>query len=224
MTVIDVIDSSEATTTGASIGLVAKVQTQTRTIADLVEQVGYLKNRTRILVADSNDVHSSTDELHLETLDQLLRTTANQLVRKDLPTLLTELSDNGLSWRDLARIVGVSVPALRKWRNDESCSGENRLRVARIAAFCDIIRDQYFIDDDASWLEVPLHVAAPVTGVDLLVDDRFDLAFKLAGDEGTDPESILDQYQPDWRERYTSPIEVFVAEDGLPGLRPREKA
>lgn len=180
-----------------------------------------MKNQTRILVADSNDMHNSTDELHTETLEQLLRSTANRLAREQLPEILHSLSGLGFSWRDLARLVGVSIPALRKWRNGEPASGENRLRVARLAAFCEIIGDQYLIDDPASWSEIPLHVDAPVTALDLIAEDRFDLVFKLSGDEGTDPESVLDQFDPEWRERYGTSIEVFIAEDGKPGLRPR---
>lgn len=221
MAMTETADSIEHTT-GASIGLVGDTQTHTRTIAELVEHVGFLKNRTRILVADSNDVHNSTDELHAETLEQLLRSTANQLNKEELPDLLDRLSSLGFSWRDLARLVGVSIPALRKWRNGEPASGENRLRVARLAAFCEIVSEQYLIDDPVSWLEIPLHIDAPVTGIDLVASDRLDLAFRLAGDEGADPESVLDQFEPDWRDRYRTSVEVFTADDGLPGLRPRE--
>lgn len=208
--------------TGASIGLNDEAQTHTRTIAELVEKAGFLKNRTRILVADSESVHNSTDELHAETLDTLLRSTAGRFSREGLSDLLDRLSLLGFSWRDLGRIVGVSVPALRKWRNGDQASGENRLRVARLAAFCEIVREQYLIDDPASWLEIPLHIDAPVTGIDLLAMDRFDLAFRLAGDDRTDPGWVLDQFDPDWRNRYHSTVEVFIAPDGMPGLRPIE--
>jgi transcriptional regulator with XRE-family HTH domain len=210
-------------TTGASIGLNGAEQSHTRTIAELVERVGYLKNRTRILVADSESVHNSTDVLHTETLETLLRSTASRLNKETLPDLLERLSALGFSWRDLGRVFGVSVPALRKWRNGEPASGQNRLRVARLAAFCEIVSDQYLNDDPASWLEIPLHIDAPVTGIDLLVMDRFDLAFKLAGDEGTDPGWVLDQVDPEWRDRYRSPVEVFIAPDGMPGIRPSEE-
>ena len=56
------------TPTGSSVGLGEIVEDPTRTIADLVDRTGYLKNQTRILVADSNDVHQSTEELHNESL------------------------------------------------------------------------------------------------------------------------------------------------------------
>lgn len=204
--------------TGASIGLDDGTDV-TRTIAELVDRAGYLRNRTRVLVADSLDMHETVQTLHDGTLETLLRTSSQHRSREPLPDLLTELSDLGFSWRDLSRVVGVSVPALRKWRHGESATGENRLRVARVAAFCDIVRDQYLIDEPASWLETPIHLDAPVNGFDFLAADRFDLAFRLAGDHDADPESILAEFEPQWRQRFSTGLEVFVADDGTPGLR-----
>ena len=54
MTMLDAREAS-GQPTGASIGLFETTDA-TRTIADLVEEVGFLKNRTRIHVADSNGV------------------------------------------------------------------------------------------------------------------------------------------------------------------------
>lgn len=210
------------TPTGSSVGLGETVENPTRTIADLVDRAGHLKNQTRILVADSNDVHQSTEELHNESLSTLHRTVAHERAKQSLAGLLDELSDLGFSWREVARVSGVSVPALRKWRRGGPATGENRKRVAMVVAFCDIARDQYLIDDVASWMEAPLHSDAPVTALDLVAEDRIDLALQLASEQGTDPEHVLDQFDPDWRERYASPVEVFTGPDGLPGVRLRE--
>lgn len=212
--------SMQSTTgaTGASIGLEDGTDV-TRTIAELVDRVGFLRNRTRVLVADSLGIHETAQTLHDGTLETLLRTSSQHRARESLSDLLTELSDLGFSWRDLSRVVGVSVPALRKWRHGESATGENRLRVARVAAFCNIVRDQYLIDEPASWLETPIHLDAPINGFDLLAADRVDLAFRLAGDHDADPESILDEFEPQWRQRFATSLEVFVADDSTPGLR-----
>ena len=88
-----------------------------------------------------------------------------------------------------------------------------------MVALCDIARDRYLISDVAGWLETPVHPAAPVTGMDMVALGRFDLVMRLARDPGVDPEEALDEFEPDWRERYSSPVEVFTAPDGLPGLR-----
>ena len=153
------------------------------------------------------------------SLDQLHRTTGNELAKKPLNSLLEVLNSLGFSWQDIARISGVSVPALRKWRHGHSATGANRQRVAMVVAFCRIAEETYLIEDVAGWLETPLHPSAPITGLDLMAEQRFDLALELADTWMQDPESVLDRFEPGWKEKYASQVEVFVAPDGLPGLR-----
>ncbi|MCA1708885.1 MAG: hypothetical protein LC808_38665 [Actinobacteria bacterium] len=207
------------TPTGAGVGLSKQAQTRTRTFADLVEETGHLKNRTRVLVEDSTQLHQDSARLYDETLEQLLRTATGDRVKESVEKLLSHLSQLGFAWRDVARLVGVSVPALRKWRTGERATGDNHRRVAELVAFCDIVRQQYLIDDVASWLEVPLMPHVPVTGLDLLAVPRSDLLFRWASDLQVDPEELLDDFRPDWRSEYSSSIEVFVASDGQRGLR-----
>ena len=210
--------------TGTSLGLRDTVESPTRTIADLVDQTGFLKNRTKILVTDSNEVHQTIEELHIKSLLKLHRALSYKLTKENLSGLLDALSDVGLSWREIARVSGVSIPAVRKWRNGEQATGENRTRVAMLAALCQLAKDEYLIDDVASWLEVPLHQDVPLTVLDLVVEDRFDLALQLASERDADPERILDQFDPGWQERYSSAVEVFTAPDGLLGVRFTEGA
>ena len=205
--------------TGASVRLYQGVEAPTRTIREAVEDVGYLRNQTGLLVDDSLDLHRSVEQLHSEALDVQLRTLANRRVREELSALLEELSDLGFSWRDIARTSGVSVPALRKWRLGAPATGENRKRVATMAAFCAIAHEEYLIREVASWLETPIHLAAPITPMDMIANDRWDLVLRLASTDGQDPELVLDEFEPDWRQRYDSPVEVFTGPDGLPGVR-----
>lgn len=209
---MDTTTEQDATPTGITIGLPGRDETQTRTIADLVEETGYLKHRTRILVEDSS-------QLHRDTLDQLLRTDTGARSRENIDRLLERLSELGFSWRDISRVVGVTIPALRKWRAGESATGENKRRVAELVAFCEIVGDNYLVEDVASWVEVPLVPEVPLNGLDLLIAGRFDLLFRWAGDPGADPEDLLDEYQPDWRSDFESDVEVFQAPDGEKGLR-----
>ena len=210
--------------TGSSLGLGDTVESPTRTIADLVNETGFLKNRTKILVTDLNEVHQTSEELHIESLRMHHRTLSHKLAKENLSGLLDALSDLGLSWREIARVSGVSIPAVRKWRNGEQATGENRRRVAMLAALCQLAQDEYLIDDVAGWLEVPLHLDVPLTVLDLVVEDRFDLALQLASERDADPERVLDQFDPEWRERYSSAVEVFTAPDGLLGVRFTEGA
>ena len=205
--------------TGASIGRGGGIETQTRTISDLVNDFGFLRTQTMILVDDTKHLHHLVDEHHVGTLDAELRILAGEQARQPLESLLTQLSDWGFSWRDIARVVGISVPALRKWRLGGTATGENRHKVALMVSFCEIARSRYHIGDVAGWLETPLHSEAPVTGLDVIVAGRFDLILRLARDQGADPETVLNEFEPNWRERYASAVEVFAAPDGVPGLR-----
>ena len=121
--------------------------------------------------------------------------------------------------RDIARVVGVSTPALRKWRLGGTATGENRRRVATLVAFCDIAGSRFSISDVACWLEAPLDPQTPLTGLDLMAGGRFDLVLQLVRDRDPDPQAVLDEFEPNWRDRYSSPVEVFTGPDGLPGLR-----
>lgn len=133
--------------------------------------------------------------------------------------LLSELSELGFFWRDIARVCGVSVPVLRKWRSGEPATDENRRRAAEALAFCDVARERCLSDDVAGWMSTPVHPDAPLTVLDLVAEEKTDLALALAGERDLDPQRVLDEYDPDWRERYRSDVEVFAGPDGLPGIR-----
>ena len=205
--------------TGASVGHDWGIERPTRTISDVVEEAGYLRNRTKLLADDTSELLCSADVLHSGALAVELQALANQRAREDLAGLLEELNTLGFSWRAIARMAQVSVPALRKWRKGSSAAGENRRRVAEIVALCQIAPEKYLIEDVAGWLETPLHAEAPITGLDLLAGDRSDLVLRLACDRGEHPEQVLEEFEPGWRDRYTSAVKVFIAPDGLPGVR-----
>ena len=205
--------------TGALVGHAPPRLERTRTIQEVVDDIGYLRNRSELLAHDSLDLHESIGQLHSDSLDEELRSLTVRHARELLPTLLEQLSTLGFSWRDIAKIAGVSVPAVRKWRRGESATGDNRQRVARIVALCEIAAQRCLVADVAGWLETPLHPDAPITGLDLMASERFDLVLALASEQPGDPERILDEFEPDWRARYRPDVEVFTAPDGLPGLR-----
>ena len=205
--------------TGHSVGYDERVKSPTRTTADLVAQAGFLRTQTKILVTDSNEVHQSAQDLHITSLLDLHRKTSDQHEKENLPRLLNKLSSLGFSWRDIARVSGVSVLAVRKWCNGGFAAARNRKRVAEIVALCEIVREQYLIDDAAGWLETQLCPEAPVTALDLVAAQRFALVLQLASNWSADPENVLDEFDPEWRQRYASTVKVFTAPDGLPGVR-----
>jgi len=148
---------------------------QTMTIEErareLTEQAGFLRNRIALVTDDAAVTHLRSFRLQLDT-----RT--GRLTKRDPVQMLDEVAGLGFPWRDIARMIGVSVPALRRWRHGERPSGENRRAIAQLLAFAQIITDQVF--DPASWMEVPISSEAPTTPIDLYAASHFDIIFELA--------------------------------------------
>ncbi len=189
---------------------------ETQTVATVVtEDIGYFRRQAR-------DLHEATDELHQRSHYVEWNARTNSRGRASMQEMLGELADLGFAWRDLAKLVGVSVPAVQKWRRGEGTTGENRRKVASLLAACDLVCDHYGIQEVASWFEMPLHAGAPVTPIDLWAGNRPDLVFDLASGH-TDSEQILTAWDPQWRDRYRSDFEVFRGGDGQPSIRLKER-
>jgi hypothetical protein len=184
------------------------------TLAELTEETGYLSNRAQLL-------HRDTDDLHLDTILQEWQVKSSDLVRQDMVALLGQLADTGFAWRDIARLIGVSVPAVQKWRRGGAATGQSRFNAAAVLAACEIISRHYMVQELASWFEAPVVFGYPVTVLDLYAARKIPLVFLLASGHA-DPEQILSALDPDWRETYRSEFEVFHADDGL-ALRAKER-
>lgn len=188
----------------------------TRTIEerarDIADRAGHIRNQTNLLGDDAADLQHNAFRLQLDNH-------VADLARQRPVALLERLSMLGFAWRDIARMVGVSIPALRRWRNGEPPSGDNRRAIAQLLAFAEIIQDDHLlVQEVASWMEVPIVGDAPVTPIDLYAAGRLDTVYDLAARQCT-PEGALDQADPGWREKYRTDWEVAVADDGQPYLR-----
>ena len=86
-------------------------------------------------------------------------------------------------------------------------------------AACDLIMNHFQVDEIASWFEMPLP-GVPVTPIDLYAADRTDLVFDYASEQA-DPERLMDEFDPGWRERYRSDFEVVTVSDGNFSIRPK---
>lgn len=176
------------------------------------------------LVRTVRDLGPRTAELRRAALMNRLEELQRAAVNRDGRTLLVELGDAGLAWRDVARLAGVSVPAVQKWRRGEGITGANRLKIARIVALLSYLHDN-MIDEPASWLEIPVRTGVAVGAMDLLIAGRYDLVLELASDEYSSVETtvdVLDEFDPDWRTtRVDEQFEVYTASDGIPAIRPR---
>lgn len=181
-----------------------------------------IADETDILHRRAQEVRVQASELHTAALLRDLDSRRGQHARNAPRDILSRLSDLGLGWRDIARITGVSVPAVQKWRRGEGSTGANRLKLAKISALIEMLEDR-LINDPASWLEMRIHEGVALTPLDLLVDGRFDLVLKLASQSPEDAhEVVLDDYDPNWRVQLVDEtFESFVASDGTVSLRPK---
>ena len=193
---------------------VALPSAPTTTAASITRDYGMLRDRTSILDADVANDHRAASLLTLERL-------AHDLARQDVTNLLNELStDRGVGWSDIARLVGVSVQAVSKWRRQEPVTGENRLAVARLAAFFDLL-EEIPVHDPAGWLEIPLVQGYSLRHLDLYRNNRADLLFDLAHLRLT-PEQAMTELDPDWQQSFRLEHEVFDAGDGHLSIRHRQ--
>ena len=199
-------DFDEATGVREVVPTKAISTTQT-SYAELSDRVALMRNHVSFLVSDVTEVHR---DLGRRSLDEA----AQRMQGLSVPQLLSQLSSLGFSWRDIARMTRVSVPAVQKWRKGEPATGENRKRLALLNALFKKISDTHLSADPASWAEMPVVTGFPVTSIDLISNNREDLALELISAHSS-PEDVLTEYEPDWRDKYRSDYKVVRASDGI---------
>lgn len=208
---------SKATATGEAVSAPEKLAPVTPTIEDraraVAESAGYVRNATKLTNEDATVIQHEAFEIELEAKTA-------KLAKQDPCVLLEELSEMGFAWRQIAEMLGVSVPALRKWRSGDRPTGENRRQVSQLLAFVQMLRDDHLVFEPASWMEVPLSRDAPITPVDLYAFGKLRVIHDLAA-EKIGPEAALDAVDPEWRERYRTDWEIAAGEDGQPVIRPK---
>lgn len=177
------------------------------TIRRLQQSYDELTGPVRIL---QEDVTAGRREVREWDLDE--RTAAK--ARLDVLALLEELStDRGFSWSDIARLSGVSVSAVRKWRAGENPSPERRRDLAHLAAFVDLLDELAPVADPASWLLMRLSDSHTATAADLYLDGRSnDLLEHAQGHFAV--RDLLDRWNPGWRDETRAEWEIVTAADG----------
>lgn len=201
--------------TGGDLVTIATEPTQTRTtLEELREGYASLRDETRLLHRDTSDGHQ---RVRSADIDQR----AAEHGRRPLTEVLGEISAYGFSWREIARALGVSVPALRKWRQGEPATAQNRTRAGRLLAVCEYLRHNVpVIVDVASWFELPLVPDPAVTPLDLYAEGREDLVLDYGEQQEPNPAAVMDRYDANWRDR-RSDFEVIFADDGRPTIQQR---
>ncbi len=96
---------------------------------------------------------------HESTLRSLLAHRTDERARAGLAALLADLtSGHGLGWSEVARLVGVSVPAVRKWRHGGDVTPTRLNSLGRLAAFLEMLGEED-VQDPAAWLNLPFDAA-----------------------------------------------------------------
>ena len=137
-------------------------------------------------------------------------------------TLLEELAtDRGLRWRDISRLCGVPVSAIRRWRAGESIATEHQHGLARLAAFLELVEEVKPIDEPSGWLLMRLSEQHTVRAADLYIEGRInDLIEYTQGH--IDVDVLLDRLDPNWRTVTRSEWKVIVSPDGERYLAQRD--
>ena len=196
-------------------GAVAEPFAPPATAGELIPHVSALRYRVDTV---NGDVVQLARDVYGLSLGE--RTTDRE--RQSVRSLLQALSEQGLSWSMVSRALGISVPAIRKWRLGEGVSPQNRHSLARLVALVDMLSDQFMIEDPAAWLEIPL-VDSRRTLADVYAAGRVELVLEYAGRWIASPEQVLDGFEPGWREGAPPrEFETFVATDGNVGIRRTE--
>ncbi|MGH3683562.1 MAG: hypothetical protein ACRDQY_24870 [Pseudonocardiaceae bacterium] len=208
-------DLLEPGTAGSHINPPPPLTTTKTVVTVLTEEVGYIRQQAR-------NLHEATGELHQQSQYADWNDRTNTRGRASAQEMLDELARLGFAWRDVAKLVGVSVAAIQKWRRGEGTTGENRQKVASLLAACDLVCEHYGIQEVSSWFEMPLQLGVPVTPIDLWACGRSDLVLDFASGH-TDSEQVLTDCDPRWRDRYRSDFEAFRAADGQLSIRPKAR-
>ena len=177
-------------------------------------------------VRDQTVTHADTRTVTRYQLVEALNEATNGLAHAADPVAsLDAISNRGMAWRDVAATVGVSVPAVTKWRRGEGVSAPRRRGLYRLAALLDML-DDHGISDPVSWLETPLLDDVMIAPMALLRGGRVELVLALAAFARTPAliEEILTEFDPDWRTTYIDPdFEVVNGADGLASIQPRRR-
>jgi transcriptional regulator with XRE-family HTH domain len=185
------------------------------TIRELTD--AYASLRGRVLLVNT-DIEQGHRKVRGWALDERTRIKA----RRSAPDLLEELAtDRGLAWSAIARLAGVSVSAVRKWRTGEAPSPERRFLLARLAAFLDLVEEMP-VADPAAWLSMPFVAGFTITGEDLFRAGRLDVLLDHAAGH-LEIKDLLASFDPEWRAHYASDWEIVDAPDGNRSIRRRDQ-
>jgi hypothetical protein len=202
-----VVTDADEPTGALEVSEAPSISTTQTSYYELSGKAALMRSQMSFLASDVTAVHRDLGRRSLDEAAQALQGLA-------VTDLLSRLSNLGFSWRDIARMSQVSVPAVQKWRKGEPTTGANRKRLALLNALFEQISDIHLTVDPAAWAEMPIVTGCPLTRIDLIAGSREDLALELVSTH-ISPEDALTEFEPNWREKYRSDFKVVRASDGV---------
>ena len=116
----------------------------------------------------------------------------------------------GVPWAYLAPMVGVSIPALRRWRLGGGATPENRARVMAVLDLLTALREHAGVQSPVDWLVAPMVDGFTVSPRDLYSDQGAVHLLDFATG-GVSAEAVLDLLEPGWRTVFSTATEPPVA-------------
>lgn len=154
---------------------------------------------------------------HRKSFAESIEAHARDLLKRPLSTVLEELAETwGVAWADVARMMGVSVPALRKWRTSGGAAADNMRRLAELTAFFRLLKE-VGVEEPASWISIPSVSGYTVTPRHLYKPGSAAALIDLAT-ASISPEEVLNELHPSWKTDFATDFEVVIAEDGAPAI------
>lgn len=160
--------------------------------------------------ADAEIKHGNAINNHHDARVALLEEYRHELVAQSSPpALLDELRAGGFLWSDVAKVVGVSDTAVRKWRAGGSIEEQHLRRLALLVALSRLYAGQVPHGTFAERMQSRLVESFSATPLQILTLGRDEpvghlqplLDWMLDYDDGEAAEKVLDRYLGrDWRQ------------------------
>ncbi|MCY4518447.1 MAG: hypothetical protein OXB99_14550 [Acidimicrobiaceae bacterium] len=158
----------------------------------------------------------NVDEVHSHRAPQAttLSHLTNRKAQGGSEALLEELAvDRGLGWTDVARLCGVSISAVRKWRSGGALGPERLRSLSKLAAFLDLLEEAGPIGDPVGWLMMPLVERHTVTAAEIYRSGLDEDILEYAQGQ-LSVEELLDRWSSSWRKDTRSGWMVVDRPDG----------
>jgi len=196
------------------------------TTPQIREDVFALRARTAEVRTHAATLANRAGDLHDRAQEFDLDDRAAALTQNEPTVLLSFLGDDlGMPWSLVADLIGVSPTAVRKWRRGGSITPDTRARLARLAAFCQVLPEvEPRITDVVLWLQCPLIGGSTTLAPAELFARGSDVALLNRAARRVTAEQLLDSEVPGWRAstRPDNRHRVVEAPDGILAIVPAE--